>query len=129
MGDEGKSGLSTRPQNWKKGQSGNPKGNVPKRRALTEMLRLKGEERVMVGGEEMTAKEILTQAVWQFVMAGEVWLLGKHLEASSIREWTDVVKWLYVYVEPPRMRDEPDPEIVVRVVRDGAGGGNDGTGN
>jgi hypothetical protein len=82
------------------------------------MLRLKGEDAVSVGGEVMTGREALAEAVWQFVLTGEVSLYGKKLEADSINEWLSAVKWLYTFIEPPKVGGEPEQEqeMVVRVV-------------
>lgn len=110
--------IITNTGRWKPGQSGNPKGRRPKGRALSEMLRMKGDEIVSIGGEAISAQEALAKAVWQFVITGEVWLLGKKLEAQNVGEWASVVKWLYTHVEPPTLREnEAEPELVVRVVR------------
>jgi hypothetical protein len=103
---------------WQQGQSGNPKGRPPRQRALTELLRVQGEQPILVGGEAMSAQEALAKAVWQFAVTGEVWLMGNHLTASSVTEWAHVVKWLYTHIEPPTAVDAEDaPEVVVRVVR------------
>lgn len=104
---------------WKPGQSGNPKGRKPKGRALTEILKLKGEGLVSVGGEEISAQDALAEAVWQFVTRGEVWLSGKKLSAQNVTEWANVVKWLYTHIEPVSMSEpEMETELVVRVVRE-----------
>lgn len=111
--------IITNSGRWKSGQSGNPKGRRPKGRALTEMLRLKGEGVIHIGGEEKTAQEALAEAVWQFVTQGEVWLSGKRLEAKNVTEWANVVKWLYSHIEPVnKIEAEPETELVVRVVRE-----------
>jgi hypothetical protein len=103
---------------WKPGQSGNPKGRPPKQRALTELLRMEGEKPILVGGEEVIGQEALAKAVWQLALTGEVWLAGKRLAAGSVTEWTNVVKWLYMQVEPPTaVEPQEEPEIMVRVVR------------
>lgn len=111
--------IITNPGQWKTGQSGNPKGRKPKGRALTEILRLKGEDPILIGGETITAQEALAKAVWQFVNTGEVWLMGKKLEAQNVGEWASVMKWLYMHVEPTSLREsETEPEIIVRVTRE-----------
>ena len=111
--------IITNPGQWKPGQSGNPNGRKPRGRALTEMLRLKGDDVVFIGNEPVTAHEALAKAVWQFVTTGEVWLRGKKLEAQTIGEWASVVKWLYLHVEPATLREtQEDAEIIVRVTRE-----------
>lgn len=103
---------------WQLGTSGNPGGRPAKHRALTEMLRMKSENQVSVGGEVMSGKEALAQAVWQFVITGEVWLQGKKLEADSINEWLSAVKWLYMYIEPPKSGEaDVEQEMTVRIER------------
>lgn len=115
--------IITNPGRWQPGQSGNPKGRKPKGRALTEILQIKGELVVGIGGEQRTAQDALAEAVWQFVLTGEVWLMGKKLEAQSIGEWASVVKWLYSHVEPANMAEpEQEPELIVRVTREDASG-------
>ena len=105
---------------WEQGKSGNPQGRPSGQRMLTEMLRMKSEDQILVGGELMSGREALAKAVWQFVTTGEVWLQGKKLEAESINEWLNAVKWLYTYVEPPKTGEkETAPEIVVEVVERG----------
>ncbi len=103
---------------WKAGQSGNPKGKAPGSRAISEMLRLKGEETVVVGGQALSAQEALAEAIWRFVLKGDVMLGKQHLKAESVGDWVQAVKWLYTYVDPPRGKmSEDEPEVVVRVVR------------
>ncbi len=103
---------------WKPGQSGNPKGKAPGSRAISEILRLKGEEQVVVGGQALSAQEALAEAIWRFVLKGDVMLGKKHLQAESVVDWVQAVKWLYTYVDPPqRKAAEQEPEVVVRVVR------------
>jgi hypothetical protein len=105
---------------WQAGQSGNPKGRAPASRAISEMLRLKGEETVIVGGQALSQQEALAEAIWRFVLKGDVMLGKKHLKADSVGDWVQAVKWLYTYVDPPRAKvNEAEPEVVVRVVRVG----------
>jgi hypothetical protein len=109
----------TNPNEWKPGQSGNPKGRPRKKHTLTEILQLSGEQVITVGDEVITAKEVLAKAVWQFVTTGEVWLSGKRLEAVNVSEWANVVKWLYSHAEPTSLREaEEEPELIVRVIRE-----------
>jgi hypothetical protein len=103
---------------WQTGKSGNPGGRPAKHRALTEMLRIKSDDQVSVGGEVMSGKEALAKAVWQFVTTGEVWLQGKKLEADTSSEWLNAVKWLYTYMEPPKAGEaDVEQEMTVRIER------------
>jgi hypothetical protein len=112
------SNLITKRGRWKSGESGNPKGRPPVSRALTEMLRLEGDQVLSIGGEAISAKVVLARAVWQFVTTGEVLLAGTRLKAETINDWASVVKWLYAHIEPPQTGEpEQEPEMVVRIVR------------
>ncbi len=102
---------------WKPGQSGNPKGRPPKKSALTEVLKMKGEAIVARGNEEITAKDALAQAVWGLILTGEVWLSGRRLEVESVTEWASVVKWLYGHMDTKRDETEDGTVMEVRVVR------------
>jgi hypothetical protein len=45
--------------------------------------------------------------------------MGKKLEAQSVSEWANVVKWLYNQIEPTYLADtSSEPEIIVRVTRE-----------
>jgi hypothetical protein len=101
---------------WKAGMSGNPKGRPRKGEALTELLRLQGEEMTLVGKERVTSKEALARAVWKFALTGQTRLGDREIIAKGAGEWAQVVKWLYAQVEPPSFV-EPEREMVVRVVR------------
>ncbi len=113
--------TNLRPQIWKAGQSGNPKGRPPRNRALTEILRLQGKEAIEVNGTMISAQEIVAKALWHLAAHGEVWLSGRRLSAESVSEWVNVVKWLYTYIEPPKNGEGvAETEMVVRVVREDA---------
>jgi hypothetical protein len=83
------------------------------------MLRAAMEEAIVIGGEELTAKEVLARRVREFVLHGEVWLGGRRLEADTIFEWLAAVKWLYEQLDgkAPDVRDG-ESELVIQVVRD-----------
>jgi hypothetical protein len=86
---------------------------------MKEFLNLSGERVMTIGGEPIMAKEVLAKAVWQFVTTGEVMLSGRRLEAQTVTEWANVVKWLYSHAEPASQRAvEEEPEMIVRVVRE-----------
>ncbi len=103
---------------WKAGQSGNPKGRPPKRRPLNDVLRVAGETMMVVGGEPLEAQEVLAKAVWQYVVTGEVQLMGKRLKATSAGEWASMVKWLYTHMAGGLGAEEVSPEVLVRVIRE-----------
>lgn len=104
---------------WKPGQSGNPRGRPPKGRALAEMLSATMEENVIVGSEQLSAKEALARLVREFSIHGEVWLNNRRLAADTVFEWLAVVKWLYEHVDgkAPDIRPE-ETEMIIQVIRD-----------
>jgi hypothetical protein len=112
-------GEITNPSRWKPGQSGNPNGRPRRKRALTDLLLRIGEETVIVGGEEMTAKETVARAIWHLAIYGEVSLAGRTLRVETVSEWSHLVKWLYSHLESGKVIDQDSPEeIKVKVLRD-----------
>ena len=65
-------------------------------------------------------QEALAQAIWEFVLNGEVTLNGHTLKAENSREWAAMVKLLYTYLGAPSATDD-DGGVTVRVVRDDDG--------
>ncbi|MCU0466177.1 MAG: DUF5681 domain-containing protein [Anaerolineae bacterium] len=51
------------------GQSGNPKGRPPKKRALTDLLERRGKQKTSSG---LTAKEEFAQRVWEGLTTGKM---------------------------------------------------------
>ena len=55
---------------WRPGQSGNPRGRPPKRRALTDMLERAG--RLKLAGASETAQKQMVQRVWEGLSTGRM---------------------------------------------------------
>lgn len=85
---------------WKKGESGNPKGRPPKRRALTEILLSKGSKTVVVDGKHISRKIYVANEVWRLLVEGKVRFLdGRVLEVERVDDWVNAAKWLYMQIE------------------------------
>ena len=89
---------------WVKGQSGNPAGTKPKSRALAEVLRVGGAERLDVGkGKTVTNKEELSRLVWQGIVDGRLEFHHGRIVDLDAQEWRELVKLVLNHVDgPPR---------------------------
>jgi Family of unknown function (DUF5681) len=92
------------------GQSGNPRGRLPKERALTNILARLGEQRVSVDRRQVAAKTFVAMRVWELVTSGQVTLTDRVLKLSDGKEWLDAVKWLYTHVDGPPRPVDPETE-------------------
>jgi hypothetical protein len=93
-----------KPGRWKPGESGNPKGRPPKKRALTVILERKGAVIKKGPGEERgkSRKNILAEQVWQLATEGKTTLHGgMELKIEDAKEWAALVAWLYKHVDGP----------------------------
>lgn len=99
---------------WKPGQSGNPNGRPPQGRALTEILKRRGQSRYLgVDGKNHAGNQIVASAVWEYVATGRTRLahteidedgkeVVKYIELkANARNWIDTVKWLYAQIDGP----------------------------
>lgn len=55
-----------------KGKSGNPKGRPPKKRALTELLEKGGTRKFKSGDEQVAAKKLFVERVWEGLATGHL---------------------------------------------------------
>jgi len=84
-----------------KGKSGNPKGRPPKSRALTEILKRGGSKTVEVDGKKISGKRFISMRIWELATTGQVKFDGRIVKVSSVREWADIVKWIYSHIDGP----------------------------
>jgi hypothetical protein len=85
---------------FKKGTSGNPHGRPVANRALTEILKVAGDDEVMTLDGPVQAKELAARLLWQMATTGQVRFPdGRVLQASTMREWLDAVSWMYRHVD------------------------------
>jgi Family of unknown function (DUF5681) len=102
--------VGSKPVPFKPGQSGNPRGAIPKERALTNILARLGEQRVSVDGRQVAAKTFVAMKVWELVTSGQVTLTDRVLKLSDGKEWLEAVQWLYTHVDGPPRPVDPEPE-------------------
>ncbi len=86
---------------FQKGQSGNPNGRPPKSRALTEILERGGSKTVEIDGKHVSGKRLVSMYIWELATTGKVQFEGRELRVSSVREWADIVKWIYSHIDGP----------------------------
>jgi len=90
---------------FKPGQSGNPSGRPPGKRALTELLETAGNKTEQYnGGTNKTArKRIIADLAWKLLINGEATLPnGKKLDLDP-KDWLSLHKWIYSHIDgPPR---------------------------
>ncbi len=129
------------PHRWQPGESGNPKGRVPKKRALTAMLSRAGAATVEVNGRRMSGRRWLARALWELVTTGKSCFPdgGASIEVDNIG-WFEIVKWIFGQVDgPPRqdmdvtlrrgqaIEELSDEELAAIAARGRTGGGGAGT--
>lgn len=97
---------------WKKGESGNPKGRPPKSRALAQLLRSTGNRKL--NGADATAKKIFAEHLWQGLTEGKIEFgEGRVVAIESVREYLAVADLLMRYTDGL-------PRAEVDVTSDGA---------
>ncbi len=86
---------------FQKGQSGNPKGRVPKERALTSILEAELNKTLDVGdGVRVARKRFIAQMMTQIATEGRVTLPnGRELFVSDLEELSGILKWIYRHVD------------------------------
>lgn len=84
-----------------KGKSNNPKGRPPKSRALTEVLEKAGSKTVEVDGKKVSGKRLVASMAWELVATGRVRLSDGRELVADLKDWFEVVKWIYAQVDGP----------------------------
>lgn len=86
---------------WVKGQSGNPKGHIPKERALTRILEQAGSRAVEVDGKPISGKRLVARLVWEALTTGQVTFPNGGQMVISPDDWIAVAKWVYAQIDGP----------------------------
>jgi hypothetical protein len=102
--------VESKVMTFQPGQSGNPRGRIPKDRALTSILARLGEQRVPVDGRKVAAKTFVAMKVWELITSGQVTLTDRVLKLDDGKEWLAAVQWLYTHVDGPPRPAEPEAE-------------------
>jgi hypothetical protein len=100
--------VENKPMTFQPGQSGNPRGRIPKERALTSILARLGEQRVSLDGRQVARKTFLAAKMWELVTSGQVTLTDRVLTLHDGKEWLAAVQWLYTHVDGPPRPAEPE---------------------
>lgn len=111
---------------WQKGQSGNPKGRPPKKRALSEILERAGAASLLVDGKSVSGKRLVARLLWSVATTGGAVLPDGRELAVTPKDWLEVVKFIYSQVDGPPPRDvnvggQADNPLSIEVVWDESG--------
>jgi len=94
---------------FQKGQSGNPRGRPPGKRALTEILSARGRALVTdTDGKRRPGNAVVARALWELVTTGTTTLPGRD-NPLRVGEhgWFEIVKFLYGQIDgPPRQEHD-----------------------
>lgn len=90
-----------------KGKSNNPNGRPPIERSLTQALRQALGEHIFVDGKNVTRKDVVSGMVARALAEGRVKFPEDTGESIiSVKDWIDLAKWVYQYLEPPTTKTE-----------------------
>ena len=97
--------MSGRP--FKPGQSGNPAGRPPKHKALTDILNKALSRTVPTNTGRVAGKRVLARLVAEGLTTGKITFPGDEKPSViGIKDWMELAKWAYQYLEPPTTRTE-----------------------
>lgn len=99
---------------WQPGQSGNPRGNPGKKRALTRILETVGAKKL--AGLSLPARRLVAERLWEAVTTGRIHFGLSEDDVSegyadalylTYAEWLDTVRFLYSQIDgPPKTQME-----------------------
>ena len=106
---------------WVKGQSGNPKGAIPKPRALTTILEKAGAKTVDVDGKKIARKQLAACLVWQGITTGRVKFPNGDELVLEAKDWRELVKFPFAQIDGLPKQDltlsgNPDAPLLLQVV-------------
>jgi hypothetical protein len=87
--------------------SNNPKGRPANERSLTVALREQLNQEIEVDGKKITGKQAMAVAMYNAVVTGRLKFPKDTGESVlAVRDWLDLAKWVYQYLEPPITKAE-----------------------
>lgn len=89
-----------------KGQTNNPRGRPKIKDALTVALRRELSHTVTVDGKRVNGKRLLAKNITELLQTGKTTLISGDALQLAPKDWLDLVKWVYQYLEPPTTKNE-----------------------
>lgn len=86
---------------FKPGQSGNPKGRPPKKRALTNLLERGGNVKIQTEQGEISAKKVMVARIWQGLATGQMTFGAETMKIDKIDDYITLVKLVLSQVDGP----------------------------
>ena len=85
---------------FKPGQSGNPRGRPPKKRALTNLLERGGNVKIQTEQGEISAKKVMVARIWEGLATGQM-TFGNISIALENDEYISLIKLVLSQVDGP----------------------------
>lgn len=87
---------------WSKGQSGNPKGRPPKKRALSELLEKTGKRKIELPGlGKVAPNQLLATRIWTGLISGSITFPDGHTIMLDASQYLALARMVYNQVDGP----------------------------